>query len=571
MSDTLERRAIGCADLPATLTESLEWYQEALAEVQHDDQRWMDRRALLGRRDLFFLLAFLLRRKDVIRPWVFERCREVQASPNGHLDLWARYHYKSSIITFGLTIQDILNDPELTVGIFSHTRGIAKSFLRLIMREFESNEDLKATYSEVLYSNPKQQSPKWSEDDGLIVRRKSNPKESTVEAWGLVDGQPTSRHFGLRVYDDVVTMESVSSPDQIRKTTQAWEMSQNLTSEGGKARYIGTRYAMFDSYSTMLEWGVVTPRIYPATDSGRLDGTPVMLSREDWEEVKLTQRSTIAAQMLQNPLSGEDQTFEADWLQAYELRPRAMNAVILVDPSLGRSAQSDRTAIAVIGIAARGTRYLLDGYCHRMKLSERWQKVRDLHRKWSGWAATGHQPYAGSIGITVIGVGYERYGQQSDDEYFRERMLMEKYPFALTELNWPGDGSRSKDTRIARLEPDFRLGRFYLPLPVWRRGLGAATWGVVNGEIKYEPLRGVSAVQRDAITRGDDALLARAIKAVDENGEIYDLTIRFIEEYIDHPYGRNDDLIDAVSRVYDMQVAAPDPTPQPEPVSYFDA
>lgn len=72
----------------------------------------------------------LLRRVNLNKDWLFERCREVQASPNGHLDLWAREHGKSSIITFGATIQDILKDREITVGIFSHTRPIAKTFLR---------------------------------------------------------------------------------------------------------------------------------------------------------------------------------------------------------------------------------------------------------------------------------------------------------------------------------------------------------------------------------------------------------------------------------------------------------
>ena len=157
-------------------------------------------------------------RADLERSWLFARCREVQAAPHGHLDLWAREHYKSTIITFGLTIQEILashgDDPviddELTFGIFSHTRPIGKAFLRQIKVEFETNQRLKAWFPDILWEDPRKQSLKWSEDEGIIVKRRSNPKEATVEAWGLVDGQPTSKHYRRMVYDDTVTRESVT-------------------------------------------------------------------------------------------------------------------------------------------------------------------------------------------------------------------------------------------------------------------------------------------------------------------------------------------------------------------------
>jgi len=71
------------------------------------------------------MLDYVLKRADLNRDWYFERCREVQAAPSGYLDLWGREHRKSSLIIFGLTIQDILNDPEITVGIFSYSRPIA--------------------------------------------------------------------------------------------------------------------------------------------------------------------------------------------------------------------------------------------------------------------------------------------------------------------------------------------------------------------------------------------------------------------------------------------------------------
>ena len=178
--------------------------------------------------DRFYLLVKALGRVDLLHPWLYARCREVEAAPDGYLDLWAREHYKSTIITFGGAIQELLRDQNLTIGIFSHTKPIAKAFLAQIKREFEQNEVLGKAFPDVMWANPHDEAPSWSLDAGLILRRTANPKEASIEAHGLVDGQPTSRHFGLLIYDDVVTKESVNTPEQIQKTTVAWELSDNL-------------------------------------------------------------------------------------------------------------------------------------------------------------------------------------------------------------------------------------------------------------------------------------------------------------------------------------------------------
>jgi hypothetical protein len=192
--------------------------------------------------------------------------------PNGYLDSGAREHFKSTIITYALTIQDVLNDPETTVGIFSHTRPIAKGFLRQIKREFESNEDLKRLYPDVLWA----ESPQGVAE---VVGRRRHHRQAQVQPEGMhdrgmgpVDGQPTSKHYKLAVYDDTVTRESVTTPEMIKKVTEAWELSLNLHSEGGVARYIGTRYHFNDTYATMIARGSVKPRIYPATENGKVDG-----------------------------------------------------------------------------------------------------------------------------------------------------------------------------------------------------------------------------------------------------------------------------------------------------------
>jgi hypothetical protein len=78
-----------------------------------------------------------------------------------------------------------------------------------VQQEFENNELLKRIYRDVLWTDPKREASRWSREKGIVVKRKQNPKEATIEAWGLVDGQPTSRHYRLLIYDDVVTRTSL--------------------------------------------------------------------------------------------------------------------------------------------------------------------------------------------------------------------------------------------------------------------------------------------------------------------------------------------------------------------------
>ena len=502
--------------------------------------------------DLFFLLAYALNRKDTWSDWYLARCREVQLEPDNHIDLWAREHGKSSVITFAKTIQDLLRDPEISVGIFSHTRPIAKSFLKQIKRELEDNTLLKSIFPDVLWQEPFKQAPQWNED-GITVRRTGNPKEATVEAWGLVDGQPTGRHFKLRVYDDVVTRENVTTAEQILKTTEAFELSDNLGSRGGAVRMIGTRYHLNDTYADVLKKGIFKPRLYPATVNGRMDGVPVLFTQKEWELKKRTMsRKILAAQMLQNPLADEDARFQPIWLSSYEIRPAILNVAIMGDPSLGRGATSDNTAIVAIGYSKGGTKYLLDGYCHRMSLSQRWTHLRDLYVKWS------QEP-----GVQLVNVGWERYGLQSDIEYFEERQRIERIAFVINELNWVRDGAQSKAARIDRLEPDFRNRRMLLPIAVFHDGR-PCTWHVDDDplskryqSINYEDFKGLTSKQKEYFENGQSELIARVIKRVDNEKQIYDLTIRLIEEFMQFPFGAHDDLLDATSRFYDMEMVEP--------------
>ena len=406
--------------------------------------------AELCKHDLFYLLAFAMNRKDVrCSDWLFDRCAEVQNNPDGNLDLWAREHYKSTILTFALTIQDILKNPNITIGIFSHTKPIARSFLRQIKYELETNEFLKGLFPSILYADPKKDAPAignaWSEDKGITVKRSSNPKEATVEAHGLVDGQPTSKHFGLLVYDDVVTLESVSSPEMIAKTTDALALSYNIGAHGGKRRFIGTRYHFADTYRTVIERGTAKPRIHPATDDGTVDGVPVFLSPETNADKRRDMGPYVyGCQMLQNPISESAQGFDRSWLRYYNSRPdhRKMNVYIVVDPANSKKKTSDYSVFWVVGLNSDQNYYVLDCVRDRLNLRERTDALFSLHRKWK-----------------PVHVGYEQYGIQADIEHIEEKQEAVSYRFKIVPLS----GRTSKEDRIKRLQPKFEQGRFYFP------------------------------------------------------------------------------------------------------------
>jgi hypothetical protein len=146
----------------------------------------------------------------------------------------------------------------------------------------------------------------------------------------------------------VVTQDLVTSPETIKKVTDRWELSDNLGTHGQARKWhFGTRYSFGDTYGVILERGTLEPRVYAATADGSLDGEPVLLSPERWEQVKDAQRSTVAAQMLLNPVAGNEAVFQAAWFKSYDVRPTILNIYITCDPSMGRTHSSDRTAIAV--------------------------------------------------------------------------------------------------------------------------------------------------------------------------------------------------------------------------------
>jgi hypothetical protein len=180
--------------------------------------------------------------------------------------------------------------------------------------------------------------------------------------------------------------------------------------------------------------------------------------------------------------------------------------------------------MAVIGIDVHFNKYLLDGACHKMDLSEKWTNLKMFRNKWL------REP-----GIQTIQVGYEKYAHQSDIEHFEEMMRIEGTSFPIEIVSWTRDGSTAKDDRIRRLIPDHKNWRFYYP------------------EVEKRTKHMV-----EAEANGRRSLVAKPIKRRDHNNKVYEVTKYVIQsEYSKFPSSQLKDFLDAMSRIYDMDLNPP--------------
>jgi len=470
------------------------YYFNTLRDARRHGLRVLDEtQRFLLRNDLFYLGVNGCGRKDLNRDFLLQQCQTVRADPDGYLDLWAREHYKSTIGSFLLLLQDILNDQEVTIGLFSVTRPLAKDLLRVLKTEMENNRLLKRLFPEILWDNPKREAPKWSEDDGLIVKRKHNPREATLEAWGLVDSMPTGKHFQILNYDDVVTERHVNSPEMMKKTSDMLKLSYSLGRVDCKRRMWGTRYHLLDALGVVVKDKVAIPRIVAVTKDGTPEGEPVFWTRDQVAAKRREQGPYIfGCQYLLNPTADATMGFKPEWLRYYVPKHLSgMNLYMLCDPAGEKKKGSDYTVIEVVGLAADRNVYTVKCVRARMNLTERTRTLIDLHRQ-----------------FRPLKVGYEKYGKDSDIEHIKDVMEQENYRFAIKPLG----GSMAKNDRIRRLVPLFEAGRWYLP-------------------------------QTDFF--------------MDSEGRTHNATDEFVtEEFLAFPVSTHDDMLDVKSRLLDPDFKA---------------
>ena len=320
--------------------------------------------------DLFFIVQFVMEIPPDIKgrpfcnhPFIVERCKELEDGPKDYtLDVWARGHFKSSIITIGETIQYALKNPNDAQGIFSHKKAVADKFMGSIKTIFEQKKILHACFPEIVPNDPERECPLWTVENGITLKRSSTRKEPTISAWGLTEGMPTGLHFERRVYDDITTEDVAASLDAMDKVKLKFDSSQNLGTDGGTHRVTGTYYAfddplmyvrdIIDPTDDECKRKLYTLRLKPATEYGTRNEPPIFLSQNRFDKLKAT--STFACQQLLNPTPDDTRKLEGVLMHPIDPRmiPKHWYRFMIVDPAgdKGNGKKHDCWSFGVIAV-----------------------------------------------------------------------------------------------------------------------------------------------------------------------------------------------------------------------------
>jgi hypothetical protein len=339
-------------------------YEKILSDIANGviDKRAAYRSLILN--DLFFIVLFVMEIEKANHPFVVARCADVQDGPvTDTLDIWARYHYKSVIVTQAETIQYALKHPDHCTGIHCYVRPLAKKFLDAIKQTFEKSELLKWCFPDIVWQNPQADAPSWSLDGGITLKRKSSSrKEATVEAWGLVEGQATGRHFERNVLDDIETDDIRESPEQLLKCYSKIEMAENLGtgSDSDVWRIIGTFYSHFGPMVKLRDRQYPDGRIMyhirlvPGSEDGTKEGKPVLVEPNTWEKLKTSQ--FFNSQQLCDPTPAGDIKIDFNMLHPIDRRflPQNRLKFIIVDPAgdneITKGKNNDSWAIGCLSV-----------------------------------------------------------------------------------------------------------------------------------------------------------------------------------------------------------------------------
>lgn len=388
-----------------------------------------------------------------------------------------REHFKSTFAK-GYIVQVLLNDPNYTFLVRSHTAKKAWTFVDVIQKRIK-NPNLFVLFGDL-------SGDKWSQDSLNISLRTEHVDEYSVYATGL-GTDVTGYHPQGLILDDPVSDDNYNTEEGRRTVKEDYDLLMFVVKQFILIN--GTRWGEYELYGDLMErnkklapndpekYDVLLMSVYgEANDKMETpeDGTPIFLytyrngkpekikgvtKGEEWIASKrMLGAYKFSCQVLNNPIPSADQVFhEADfnlWEYSKEISDllKTCDFYLTIDPAGTNRKYSDETAFIVCGVTPDYHIYIVEAKAEKIDLTESSKTIEYIFKYVKKWK------------IKKIGIEQGIY----DSLYkkpIKDRRWLEKLDFTIKSLKYggqPGITSNKKIARIAGMEPYFDMGVFHI-------------------------------------------------------------------------------------------------------------
>lgn len=535
--------------LPGSRRQAWDLYNDIMAIAESEPEKWRLLVRMYTATDLW-MLALFLSWSRYISPWTgkpaidcdyqWEFCRAVMARCDHVADVSPRGHAKSTWKTHTRVIQEVLKDPDVTIGFFSFEKIAATKHLQRTLEELRTNTILKTAWDDVLWADPAGESDRWSLADGANVKRTRVSLSPTLAAYSFMSGLPIGSRLAIEVFDDVEDEKAVASTEMIAKLRDRFQAASNLGGEGRRLWLSGTYHHPNALLGHLIDSGTWVERCFPAEIVGqappniealydslgginmatgeplppavrkvKLSGAPAYLHPIELALARIDNELgwKYEMQFLGKREGQRDFGFELEWIQWYEQQPNQIgsgkNVYIVVDPSVGLK---DPYVMLAFAIMPNGQQVLVDAARRKVPPA---QQDRDLVAMVHRWDRLGYVPQ----------VRVEGYGQSTFHLSFRRALDDEGLNHVKVVKcidNSTSIGMSSQSGKKGGLERSRPWVRLHGPFS--------------RGEI----------------------MLPKTMLVPDENGAVYDIIRYFLDhEYCRFPANTKDDMWSAMCLLHD--------------------
>jgi predicted phage terminase large subunit-like protein len=361
------------------------------------------------------------------------------------LILVPRNHLKSSIITKGWSIQQMLKNPDIRILIANATWDNSRKFLGSIQKYLTWGSVLPQYFGHF-------ESQNWNQFDCTVKQRKAVLDSPTWVTTG-VDKEQTSQHYDIIIADDLVGPQNVQTKEQRQKVFDYYLSLFDLLEPEGVIVAPGTRYHQDDLYSRILEeaeeqknWDVFLRTAFNPDGSILF---PEKFTLEKLNEIRNKPGGKLHwfSQYENNPINPEAADFKIEQIRFYEPgSPNPGSLYLTVDPAISLSRDADFSAFVVAGQFSDRRIRVVDCLRRRVIPSDLVDQIFALVAKWK-----------------LHRIGLETFSFQKTLKYEIQRQQRARNIFfAVDELGRRNAGKEepplSKEARIRRLQPYFEQG-----------------------------------------------------------------------------------------------------------------